>query len=47
MVGTKLGYNFTEDLSTDITNTFGEKTSHNGWERVIDFSFLFGKDSHL
>jgi hypothetical protein len=38
IVGTKLGYNFTDDF----TGTFGRITSYNGVELVIDFSFILG-----
>ncbi|MCP5115643.1 MAG: hypothetical protein GY953_32860 [bacterium] len=43
MIGTKVGYNFTADFSADRTGTFGTKTSYQGFELVVDFSFLLGK----
>jgi hypothetical protein len=45
MLGTKLGYNFTSDFTDDSTGTFGRKTNYNGFELVIDFSFVLGKES--
>jgi len=43
MVETMLGYNFTADFERDQTGTFGQKTSYNGFQLAIGFSFLWGK----